>query len=69
MDGNMQYKKAIKNKTFIGLYGRPCRNPKYWCRQKEVYLSPDDVKRKKCMNKPTFDMIGTVRCGSLEEIK
>lgn len=64
----MQYKKAIKNKTFIGLHGKPCKNPKYWCRLHEVYLSPDDVKRKKCLHKPTFDMIGEMRCGSLEKV-
>lgn len=63
----MEYKKAIKNKTFIGLHGKHCENPAYWCRLHEIYLSPDDVKKKRCRSRPTFDMIGTIVCGNLEK--
>lgn len=35
----------------------------------KVWLSEEDVKRKKCKNKPTFDMIGVHRCGCLERRK
>ena len=65
----MEYKKAIKGKTFIGLNGKICRHPKYWCRLHEIYLSEQDIIKKHCKCKPTFDLIGTEPCGKLEEIK
>lgn len=50
---------------YIGLDNKVCENPKYYCKIHLVYLSAEDVKRKKCMCKPTFDMIGTTTCKSL----
>lgn len=42
------------------------KNPVYWRRLHQVWLSEEDAKRKKCKCKPTFDMISTYRCGCLE---
>lgn len=64
----MEHKKAIKGKLFIGLDGKICKNPKYWCRLHQVYLSQEDASKKHCKNKYTFDMISQYRCGNLEEI-
>lgn len=49
----------------MGLNNRTCRNPEYWCKLHQVWLSEKDVIKKHCKNKPTFDMIGTARCGNL----
>ena len=50
---------------YIGLDGKICDNPKYYCKIHLVYLSDKDVERKKCLCKPTFDLIGTTTCRSL----
>lgn len=62
---NMNY--HPKNK-YIGLNNKICENPQYYCKIHLVYLSAEDVKRKKCLCKPTFDMIGTTTCKSLISI-
>lgn len=64
----MEYKKAIKGKTFIGLNEKICRHPKYWCRLHEIYLSEQDAIKKHCKNKSTVDMLSHYRCGNLEEL-
>lgn len=60
------YLTASKKYPLMGLDNKVCNNPKYWCRLHQVWLSEDDVKRKKCRNKHTFDMISTYRCNCLE---
>ena len=60
-----EYKRADARNPHMGLYNRICRNPEYWCKLHQVWLSENDVAKKQCKNKPTFDMIGTVRCGNL----
>lgn len=65
---DLEYKKAIKGKLFIGLNGKKCKNPRYWCRNHQVYLSENDVIKKHCKCKYTFDMISTEVCGNLEEL-
>ena len=50
----------------MGLDGVICKDPVYWCRLHEVWLSEADVERKKCFAKPTYDMIGTRRCNCIE---
>ena len=47
------------------LDGKICDNPKYYCKLHLVYLSDEEVERKKCLCKPTFDLIGTTTCRSL----
>ena len=48
--------------TYIGLNNKPCADPKYYCRSHQVFLSDDDIVTKKCMCKPTFDMLTTHPC-------
>ena len=62
-----EYKKANSEHPSMGLDNKLCIDPVYWCRLHEVWLSKKDVKRKHCMEKPTFDMISTCRCGNLEK--
>ena len=64
----MEYQKAIRGKNYMGLKNKICKNPRYWCRCHQVYLSEEDVQRKHCKAKPSFDMIGKERCHQLEEL-
>lgn len=47
---------------YIGLNNKECENPKYYCKSHMVYLSESDVAKKKCLCKPTMDMISTQQC-------
>lgn len=47
---------------YIGLDGKKCENPVFFCKSHQVYLSEKDANEKKCFHKPTFDMISTVKC-------
>ncbi len=58
---------ADSRHPFMGLDNKVCTSPAYWCRLHRVWLSEEDVERKKCMCKPTYDMIGVRRCGCLEK--
>ena len=64
-----EYKKADARNPKMGLFNKTCKNPVYWCRSHEVYLSPEDVEKKKCLHKSTFDMIGQRICGNLEKVE
>lgn len=68
MDG---YKIADGRNPYMGLNNTVCKNPVFWCKIHNVWLSEEDIKLKKCMCKPTFDMMGSIRCGGLakREIK
>lgn len=55
--------------TYIGLNNKPCADPKYYCRSHQVFLSDDDIVTKKCMCKPTFDMLSTHPCKWLMTIE
>ena len=61
----MEYKKADLRNPRMGLDNKICTNPKYWCRLHQVWLSEEDVNRKSCRHKMTFDMMSTYRCGNL----
>jgi hypothetical protein len=63
----MEYKKANFSNPRMGLDNKVCINPAYWCRLHEVWLSEEDVKKKSCRTKPTFDLISTMRCTNLEK--
>jgi DNA-binding cell septation regulator SpoVG len=54
---------------YVGLYNQPCRKPVAFCLSKKVYLSEEDIRRKKCRNKPTFDMIGEFKCNWLQPVQ
>lgn len=58
--------KADHRQPWMGLNGKVCTAPEYWCRLHEVWLSEDDVVKKKCLARPTFDMRGTYRCTSID---
>lgn len=62
----MTYQIADQRHPFMGLDNKICKNPTYWCRLHQVWLSEEDVKRKKCRCKDDFDLIGTHRCGNSE---
>lgn len=51
----------------MGLNNKLCINPKYWCSLHQVWLSEEDVRRKGCRNKPSFDMMNTQVCSNLQE--
>ena len=61
----MKYKIADARNPNMGLNNKTCKCPKYWCRLHQVWLSESDVKRKKCKERPTMDMIGTRLCTNL----
>ena len=61
----MEYKIAYAKNPNIGLNNKPCKNPKYWCRLHQVWLSEKDVEQKHCKSKQTFDMLGTMLCTNL----
>lgn len=63
----MEYKRADNRNPFMGLNNKVCRSPAYWCRLHQVWLSEQDVKRKKCLEKPDMRMISTRKCGELEK--
>jgi len=67
VEAEMRYQKADNKHPWMGLDNKTCTSPKYWCRLHEVWLSEDDVKRRKCKGKPTFDMISTYKCRCLEK--
>lgn len=62
----MDYLIADRKNPFMGLDNKICKNPTYWCRLHQVWLSEADVKRRKYRKKPDFDMRGVHRCGNLE---
>lgn len=55
----------MNSNTYPGLNNQNCQNPKYYCKSHQVYLSDDDVRKKKCLAKMTPDMISTCRCNWL----
>lgn len=60
-----KYLIADGRNPFMGLDNKICRKPAYWCRAHKIWMSEEDVGRKRCMEKPDYNMIGTHRCGSL----
>ena len=63
----MKYKIADARNPNMGLNNKICKNPKYWFRLHQVWLSESDVESKHCKEKPTMDMIGTRLCTNLVE--
>ena len=60
------YLKSNISNPLMGLNNKVCENPRYWCRNHQVWLSENDVDKKRCRHKLTFDMIGEYVCPSLE---
>lgn len=65
----LEYLKADNRNPYMGLDNKICDDPVYWCRLHQVWLSEEDVQRKHCKNKLTFDMISVKRCNCLEDRK
>lgn len=63
----MEWQKADNKHPNMGIENKPCKNPKYWCRLHEVWLSEEDVIKKQCKCRPTTDMIAVRKCNNLEE--
>ncbi len=61
--------KADRRNPWMGLDGKICENPVYWCRMHEVWLSEADVEKKKCLARMTYDMLGVRKCNCIEERK
>ena len=57
------------SKKYMGLNNQPCTAPRYYCTSHQIYLSEEDIKKKKCLCKPSFDMISTSKCNSLLTIE
>ena len=66
--GENQFKN-IHNHPHMGLNNTICEQRDYFCRLHQIYLSSDDVKRKKCNERPTFDLIGIQKCPNLVPVK
>lgn len=58
--------KADFRNPWMGLNGVVCEEPAYWCRLHEVWLSEEDVAKKKCLARMTYDMLGYRRCNNLD---
>ena len=63
----IKYQRADDNHPCMGLNNKICIDPEYWCRLHQVWLSSDDVRRKRCKNKTTFDARSIYRCRCLEK--
>ena len=63
----MEYTKADARNPRMGLNNKICKEPKYWCRLYQLWLSEKDVEQKECRHKLSFDMMCTHECGNLEE--
>lgn len=59
--------KADYRNPWMGLNGVVCENPAYWCRLHEVWLSEEDVEKKKCLSRMTYDMLGYRKCNNIEK--
>lgn len=71
MDFNERKKKsgmprADTRNPLMGLNGVICKDPVYWCRMHEVWLSEEDVQKKKCLQKPSYNLMETRKCNCIE---
>ena len=60
---------TIKDDPEMGLNNIRCTAPVAFCHSKQVYLSAEDIELKRCLCKPTLDMIGTEQCKKLEYLE
>lgn len=61
--------KTIDDDPDMGLGNKKCLQKDYYCGSHRVYLSEEDVKRKKCLCKPDVDMIGFHICPNLKNME
>lgn len=62
------YYKNISDSPRMGMNNELCIYLVAYCKSKRVYLSEKDMTFKKCMEKPTFDMLGVQKCKWLEMV-
>ncbi len=62
-------KNDVESGVYMGLNNTICSNPKYYCKAHMVYLNDNDVTLKKCLCKPTMDLISVQRCNWLIPIE
>lgn len=58
--------KADFRNPYMGIENRICKNPKYWCRLHQVWLSEEDAISRKCFCRPTYDLISVRKCNCIE---
>lgn len=61
--------KTIDDNVNMGFDNEICEFRDYFCGLHRVYMSSVDVRRKKCLCKPTFDMIGTIVCPYIRKLE
>lgn len=61
----MEYMRADSRNPYMGLNNTICKNPVWWCRLHQVWLSEEDVEKKHCMKKLTMDMMGFRNCSCI----
>ncbi len=61
----MQDYLTIESNSNMGLNNYMCRDKRFFCTSKKVFLSASDVCRKQCFNKPDKYMISTSKCENL----
>lgn len=69
MDEKEKWQKATSKNPRMGLNNKICKNPQYWCRLHQVWLSEEDVEQKGCKRKMTYDMRDVRVCNCLEKKK
>ena len=60
------WQRADHRNPWMGIDNKICKNPKYWCRLHQVWLSEADVIKKQCFCRPTYDLRDVRRCTCLE---
>lgn len=63
-----EYLKVDAEHPNMGLNNKICKEPAYWCKSKQVWLSEHDAETKQCKNKPDLHMIGTEVCRNLVKL-
>lgn len=59
------FKKADTRTPLMGLNNVICKEPAYWCRLHQVWLSEEDVEQKRCLKRLTYDMIAERPCNNI----
>lgn len=62
----IMFLKATATNPYMGLDNKICKDPVYWCRLHEVWLSNEDIEKKKCKKRLSYDMMSYNRCTCLE---
>lgn len=58
--------KADCRNPWMGFDSKVCKDPKYWCRLHQVWLSEADAVKHQCFCKPSYDLRDVKRCQCLE---